>query len=142
MNTEGQEQSAGKDLEHLRLLSIFHYVAAGILGFFGCCFIFHVAMGLFFILSPQTMENGEPMPPFFGWIFLIMGSAAVLFGWTMAILLLIAGRFLKRHKRRTFCMVVAAISCLFMPVGTVLGVFTIIVLSRATVKTLFEETPR
>ena len=32
MNTQGQGQSESKDVEHLRLLSIFHYVAAGIAG--------------------------------------------------------------------------------------------------------------
>ena len=144
MNTQSQDQSASKDLEHLRLLSIFHYVAAGVLGFFSCAFIFHIVFGLIFLLSPEAFDNGEPPPTFMGWLFLIMGSAAVLSGWTLAILLIVAGRFLKKHKRRIFCMVVAGISCLFMPAGTVLGVFTILVLSRPTVKTLFEakETTR
>ena len=138
MNTQSQGQSANRDLEHLRLLSIFHYVAAGILGFFSCLPFMHIAMGLFFILAPEVFDNGEPPPKFFGWFFVIMGSVFVLGGWTVTILLIVAGRFLKRHKRRIFCMVIAGISCLFMPVGTVLGVFTIIVLSRPTVKTLFE----
>jgi hypothetical protein len=33
----------------------------------------------------------------------------------------------------------AAIACLFMPLGTILGVFTIIVLIRPNVKALFEQ---
>jgi hypothetical protein len=37
------------------------------------------------------------------------------------------------------CFVVAAIECIFMPFGTVLGVFTIIVLSRPSVKALFQS---
>ena len=144
MNTQGQGESASKDVEHLRLLSIFHYVAGGILGFFSCLPFIHIAMGLFIILAPETFDKGEPPPPFFGWMFVIMGSVFVLAGWTLAILVIVAGRLLKRHKRRIFCMVVAGISCLFMPVGTVLGVFTIIVLSRPTVRALFEakERPR
>ena len=98
MNTQSQDQSASKDLEHLRLLSIFHYVAAGVLGFFSCAFIFHIVFGLIFLLSPEAFDNGEPPPPFMGWLFLIMGSAAVLSGWTLAILLIVAGRFLKKTQ--------------------------------------------
>jgi hypothetical protein len=44
---------------------------------------------------------------------------------------------LKRHTNYTYCLVVAAIECMFTPFGTVLGVLTIIVLVRPTVKALF-----
>lgn len=43
--------------------------------------------------------------------------------------------FIKKRKNRTFSLVVAGINCLQMPFGTVLGVFTIIVLMRPTVQT-------
>jgi hypothetical protein len=36
-----------------------------------------------------------------------------------------------------YCLVVAGIECIFMPFGTVLGVFTIIVLMRPSVRNLF-----
>jgi hypothetical protein len=52
-----------------------------------------------------------------------------------------AGYFLSLRKYYTFCLVMAGIECLFMPVGTVLGVFTIIVLMRPTVKAMFEIAP-
>jgi hypothetical protein len=35
----------------------------------------------------------------------------------------------------------ACIDCAFFPFGTVLGVFTILTLSRETVKTLFDVSP-
>jgi hypothetical protein len=41
------------------------------------------------------------------------------------------------RKHYTFCLVMAGVECLFMPFGTVLGVFTILVLNRQTVKELF-----
>jgi len=41
------------------------------------------------------------------------------------------------HTRYWFAFVMACIECLFIPFGTILGVFTIIVLSRESVKTLF-----
>ena len=144
---QGQSQEANRDLGHLRLLSIFHYVAAGIAGFFSCLPFMHIAFGLLIILAPESfkdVDSGETAPALVGWFLVGIGSAVVLAGWTLTILLIVAGRFLKRLKRRIFCMVVAGISCLFMPVGTVLGVFTIIVLSRPTVRALFEakERPR
>lgn len=38
-----------------------------------------------------------------------------------------------------FCMVMAAISCFEIPCGALLGVFTFIVLDRASVKRLFDR---
>jgi hypothetical protein len=40
-----------------------------------------------------------------------------------------------------FCLVMGGVECLFMPFGTVLGVFTIIVLMREPVKQLFGVNP-
>jgi len=50
---------------------------------------------------------------------------------------LLAGRYLSRNKHYTFALVMACIECLFIPFGTILGVFTIIALSRESVRTLF-----
>ena len=47
------------------------------------------------------------------------------------------GNRLKNHTNYTYCLVVDAIACTFVPFGTVLGVFTIIVLVRPSVKALF-----
>ena len=38
-----------------------------------------------------------------------------------------------------YCIVIAAICCLSVPLGTILGIFTIIVLQRDTVKALFDS---
>jgi hypothetical protein len=46
---------------------------------------------------------------------------------------------LSERRNPTFIMVIAAIQCLNMPLGTALGVFTIVVLQRASVKRLFEH---
>src|SRR6476620_3142929 len=60
-------------------------------------------------------------------------------GIVMAILILIAGRSLALRKRYTFALVMACIECLFVPFGTILGVFTIVVLSREPVRALFSK---
>jgi len=66
-----------------------------------------------------------------------MATVAITLGWTLAVFIIIAGRCLAKRKHYMFCLVIAAISCIFMPFGTVLGVFTIIVLMRPSVKELF-----
>lgn len=40
---------------------------------------------------------------------------------------------------RMYCLVIAGLSCLFMPFGTVLVVFTLITLMKEPVKELFEQ---
>ena len=127
-----------QDAEHLRLLSIFHYIMGGVAAFGACFFIIHIVMGAVMAGSPATFNgSGGPPPRAFGFIFMIMGSLALLFGWAMAALLIFAGRFLGRRKHYLFCMVVAGVSCIFMPFGTILGVFTLIVLQRPRVREMF-----
>ena len=47
------------DNEHLKLLSIFHYVVSGLAAFFACIPIIHLVIGLFFILAPQKLGPGS-----------------------------------------------------------------------------------
>ena len=56
-----------------------------------------------------------------------------------ALSLFLAARYLAARRRHMFCVVVAAISCAFSPLGTVLGVFTLIVLYRPSVREQFSS---
>ena len=126
------------DDEHLRLLSIFYYVKGGISALFACIPIIHVVLGLVFIIAPQVFGHGNDRPSaFVGFLFVILGGFLILLGWTFAILALITARCIARRKHYTFCFVVACVECLSVPFGTVLGVFTILVLNRQSVKELF-----
>ena len=83
------------DNEHLKLLSIFHYVVSGLAAFFACIPIIHLVIGLFFILAPQKLGPGSNQPPaFIGWFFVAFASAFILLGWTFAVLVLIVARFI------------------------------------------------
>jgi hypothetical protein len=77
-------------------------------------------------------------PEFIGWIFAVIGSLLFLLGVAIAICMLIAGRSLGKHTRYWFAFTMACIECVFIPFGTILGVFTIIVLSRESVKASFQ----
>jgi hypothetical protein len=126
------------DNEHLKLLSIFHYVKGGISAFFSCFFLIYLVFGLFFIFAPHVFGHGKDQPPaFMGWLFVFLGSLFLLFGWTFAALTLIAGRCIARRKHYTFCFVWACVDCLSIPFGTALGICTILVLKRPSVRELF-----
>ncbi len=138
--------SESQDEQHLKLLSIFYYVIAGLLAVFACIPVIHLTFGIIILVNPEMMDGpeGSPegpppgFPQFMGAMFAVMGGAAILLGWTMASVAFFAGRSIARRRRHTFCMVAAAVVCLWMPLGTVLGVFTLIVLVRPSVKQLFE----
>ena len=133
-----------QDKEHLRLLAIFHYIVAGLAALFSLFPLLYTTIGAIFISVARhgTPKPGEELPPeFLGWIFVGVGSFLFLVGIAMAICILIAGRCLSRHRCYSFALVMACIECLFVPFGTILGVFTIIALSRESAKAFFEATP-
>ena len=70
-------------------------------------------------------------------VFLFMGSCATLFGWTFGVLTILSGRYIAQRRRRMFSMVIAGINCASFPLGTLLGVFTFIVLLRPSVKAMY-----
>lgn len=88
--------------------------------------------------SHGMSSSGRRFEAGFGLVVTLMSLAMMLTAWAMAVAMIIAGRGLKQRTKYTYCLVVAGISCIFMPLGTVLGVFTIVVLTRPGVKALFE----
>jgi hypothetical protein len=132
-----------RDTEQLNLLAIFHYVVAGLGALCSFFPLLYTIIGATFIFAARhgTAKPGEDLPPeFLGWIFAVLGALLFLIGIAMAICILIAGRFLALRKRYSFAFVMACIECLFIPFGTILGVFTIVVLSRESVRALFAAT--
>ncbi len=46
-----------QDLEHIRLLSMFHYVVGGLTALFACFPIIHLIMGIMFVVTPGTWDS-------------------------------------------------------------------------------------
>lgn len=136
--------SAIQDEQHLRLLSIFYYIVGGLTALIACFPLIHLGLGLAMLFSPEFFSGkpGEQPPPaIVGGLFTCVGSLLFLIGQTLAVSTILSGRFLAQRKRYWFVFVIACIQCASFPFGTVLGVFTIIVLSRESVKELFMITP-
>lgn len=128
-----------KDLDHLKLLSIFHYVLAGLCIFPLLYGVFYMIMGIFFGAMMANAPNSNDAPPaiLFGGIFVFIGAIIAIVSLVFGILLFKSGRNLSNQTSYTFCFVIACVCCAFMPFGTILGVFTIVVLLRDSVKALF-----
>lgn len=128
---------SNKDLDHLRLLSIFHYIVGG-LGFLFWLFpLFNVGMGYIFLQHPEILGNNQEASAIIGYFSLWSGIILFFFGQILSILILISGKCLKHRSKYNYSFAAACIGCLWIPIGTVLGVFTIMVLSRPSVKKLY-----
>ncbi len=127
-----------RDEEHLRLLAICYYVFGGFVALMSCFGLLYVFIGLIMTGVAATAHSHDAVPPaVLGVIFALIGAAATVLGVSVGLLLVFAGRSLAQRKRYVFCIVMGAIICLSIPFGTLLGIFTFIVLCRPSVKALF-----
>jgi len=145
-----------KDEEHLRVLGILNYVASAL-------FAFVVLSGIPFIVMvrshrfAETFERARaeaaadrtwghaqgPVPDVMvghmeAFMLAFIGTwlaIAVL----ATVLSFLNGRYLRSYRHPTFSTVVAVLQCLAVPLGTVLGVFTLIVLGRSTVQDAYAQ---
>lgn len=129
-------------MNNLKTLSIFHFIMSGFTAFVSSFPLIHVTIGILLLVFSANgfFENQDEAPPAaVGILFIIIGGFVVILGWTLAFLIFLSGRYLRNAKKYGYCLVIAGILCLMMPYGTVLGVFTIILLTREPVKKLFSE---
>lgn len=126
-----------QDDEQLHLLSVFHYVLAGICSLVSLFPLIYFGMGLAMMAGVGSEKPDRFAPLLAGCFVAGIGGLFLVFAVAYALALFLAARFLAERRRHTFCVVVAAISCSFTLLGTVLGVFTLIVLFRPSVKVLF-----
>ncbi len=74
-------------------------------------------------------------------MFVVFAAFFICAGLTFAALTLFSAWCLSRRRHRTFSLVVAVVNCLMVPFGTLLGVFTLVVLSRPSVAALYQGEP-
>jgi hypothetical protein len=129
------------DAEQLNLLAIFHFVCVG-LALVGLMFLgLHCLAFMTFIVNAPLEKKGAP-PEAFLLIFKVFYAIGATIFFAFGIANLLSGLYLRARKHRMFSLVVAACNCLQIPIGTILGAFTIIVLSRDSVRELYEAQAR
>lgn len=77
-----------------------------------------------------------------GVVAIVMLSVLLAFGLVSAVLKVLAARALRQRRQRLLCNAVAVLTCLEFPLGTVLGVWTLLMLQRADVLALFGRPSR
>lgn len=123
--------------DQIRMLSIFHYVFAGMVGLFSLIPVIHLVVGLVFLFGDFPAQDPNMDNQLFGGIFAGVASFLIITGLTIAFLIFLAGKRLGRHTNILYCQVVAGVLCIFAPLGTILGVFTLILLNKPEAKQLF-----
>lgn len=147
--------------ERLRLLAWGYYIHGGFNALMFCFFLIPFAvMMIAFATIPekqwskpsQTLPSGvqtfasptphppatqEPPPKLFFAIFGAVFGTIVLGNLAVSALSIYAGRCIQRRMRKTLIYAMAIVNCIFIPYGTLLGVFTIMVLGSAEGKAEF-----
>ncbi|MEZ5385064.1 MAG: hypothetical protein R3F13_06065 [Prosthecobacter sp.] len=140
-----------KDSEHLRALAICHYVHA-VFTLLATLFLIWFQRFTEQVLSDQkkivadltafTNRTGQQLPPIpdLEQQMEMLQSAyqtATAFGLLIVICSFVLGRFMQRRTHRSFSIVAAACLCFAAPFGTILGILTILVLTRESVMRLY-----
>jgi hypothetical protein len=150
-----EEEPNAEDREHLSALSIGHFILAGVallggvptllIGVSGSKLMDEFGADLSMAMGQIPAQSG--IDPFGGSpdamlqdlhaLIISVVVSMVLLAVVSAIHLAVVGAQIRNRRWWTFCYLTGWGECLMFPFGTVLGIFTIIVLSRPSVKRLF-----
>jgi hypothetical protein len=131
-----------EDIHYLNLLGIFHVIVACIVGLFSCLPLLDLFIDVPMLEGiPYALEQGEffsqqTLVPI---LFILLPVGITVIGWMFAIAIALNGYYIKNRKWLTYCLVMGGVETIFMPFGTVLGVFTIILLTKPNIKKLFDQ---
>lgn len=126
--------------EHLKLLGIFYYIFAGLTSLGACFMLLYIVFGVFILAVPEGMNdaNARDTAGLLGGTFVFAGGCGGAFILAFALLYFMTAQGLRKQTNKTICYVGAAVSCLNIPLGTILGVFTFVVMARPEAKRLFD----
>jgi hypothetical protein len=128
-----------KDLEHLKLLGIFHYIWGALACLAGLIGVVYLIIGVALMMSPPDSSDDSSSSVAGGAVLIGLGIVIFLICEIYGIAAIMAGGKYRKHQRGYwFCFVLAIITLLSFPIGTILGIFSLIVLNRPSVKTLFQ----
>jgi hypothetical protein len=129
------------DVQHLKLLKIFHYIWGSFCCLLGLVAIVYIRFGEDILKSFERVRSpaGENLPLMFGQFFIV----ASIFDFVMlecagVLSLITAGKYGSKTCYR-LCFAASIFNCILMPIGTALGVFALFVLCRPSVKALFNQ---
>jgi len=137
---EDIDRQSAIDGEHLKLLTWGYVISGGMAACFSVFGLFYAFMGIFmgFVFSSAPVgKAAKLLPAFFASLFAGIGIMIFLLTMGVAIARFWTAHCISQRRSRTFCVIVAAITCMEFPLGTALGVLSLIVLGRASVARQF-----
>ena len=127
-----------QDEEHLKIVAILHYFAAGFFALTGCASIIHLSIGILMLSGAVPMKpNEQAEATFMGAFFTGISLLWMAVWWVMGILIAVGGRNLQLRRSWLFGLLIALLLTMHAPLGTLLGVFTLFILLRPNVKAVF-----
>ena len=132
------------DSEHLRLLALFHYISGGLTILFSSFFLLHLTFMSFMMRNFDKFAPANAPPPdidpeqFMG-VFIAVFGVMIAMGILYGIAQIVSGRFIKQRRHRVFTIIVALPNVVFIPYGTILAIFTLMVLDRNSVKQMYSS---
>ncbi|WP_144989319.1 hypothetical protein [Gimesia aquarii] len=122
-----------RDERHLKLLSKIQIVY-GIANLFVSYYFYEA---LFILVHEYRKMLEQSRPELEVALLLGFGFVLLLIGIAILFCIILTGQSLAQHQNYTFCLIVAAAECFIFPIGTFIGIWTIWVLRRNSVKALF-----
>ena len=123
------------DQDQLQLLGIFHIAYGAIEAIAGLLTLAYMcALGF----AAAVDDDGSAAA---GGIIVVLGFFVCALFVLKGLVMVGSGYGLLRHKWRALSQIAAGLSCLSVPMGTALAVFTFIVLDRASVRALYAGQP-
>lgn len=121
----------------LHTLAILHYIMAGLIALAACIPIIHLTVGLSIIVG--GIAENEPGLGVVGALFTVIAVVFILIGWGIAFYIFKSAQKLDNQTNLQSCTIASGILCIFIPLGTVLGVITLAKLQEESVKKLFDK---
>ncbi|WP_298862469.1 hypothetical protein [uncultured Gimesia sp.] len=122
--------------DNIGLLAMFYKIVGVIMFLFSLFPCIHLIIGI--AIMAGGFKSEDVAPPFiFGLVFTIIPLIFISCGVALAISMFMCSRYLEAKSNYRFCQIVSGISCIFMPFGTVLGVLTLIELSKDPIRESF-----
>ncbi len=120
------------------VLSVFHFLIGGVSLLMSFVPVIYLIIGFILVIAPGGLEAGNSEEQTVtGWFFILGATLIIIVGLCIAAATIFAGVQMNRLRNYNFCFAVAVLECLFFPFGTILGVITLIMLSKAESKQAF-----
>ena len=124
--------------EQIKVLSICWYVWAGLQSLGMCFGAIYAGFGGLMSAMIRADPNAPREAEMVGWLFSAIGLFVVLLFLVGAVCSFLSARWMTAKRNRTYSLVIAALACLSIPFGTVLGIFTFLVLQKPEAMALYD----